>query len=164
MTLKDYEAYFERLATQFKPIGHSPQNRKFVRISIEELFVQMRSGLILTGPGLVLEVFEGELQYTKSDNNPDNQAGAFYILQNVRQDDFKHETEVLDRCLTLGKELAAKIFRDSRYGKGPLQNFDLDKIRYHKVGPFWDNAFGYRFEFSWWDAFKPVVNPDNWSE
>ncbi|RNI27673.1 hypothetical protein EFA69_16270 [Rufibacter immobilis] len=165
MTLTAYTNYFEFLATYFRPIGHSGNRQRFARVDIEEVITQLRSRLDLQEPCMLLEYFEGELGGNGGDNHLNQMTGAFYIVQQVRANDLKDENLVLNRCLEYGKEIVARIYKDSekRTIYGFLKNFRLEKVSYNKVGPLWGNVYGYRFEFPWYDSFAPVTFPNNWS-
>ncbi len=162
MTLTEYTAYFESLATQYKPIGHSPEIPKFGRIDIEEVVLGLRSRLDFSSPVMILENFEGALGNNEGSNLPHTQAGAFYILQNAIPDDLADEVVKLDNCHKIGIEILARLYRDTLNSR--QRRFEIEKTNYHKVGPIWDNAYGYRFEVTFFDQYKIAINPANWSE
>lgn len=166
MTLLDYTAYFEALATKFKNIGHSQQRHRFARIDIEEVILGLRSRLELNEPCLILEAFEGTIDENQGDNNLNAMTGAFYIMQNAREGDTADEAQVLSRSLEYGKQVVARINQDAakRRPTGFLKNFRLQGVTYHKVGPIWDNAYGYRFQFPWVDSYSTVVQDELWTD
>ena len=163
MKIAAYEAYMENLATQYLPIRHSATTKRFTRYNVVEVFTELRSSLDLSHFCLMLESFEGQLQDNASSALFDQQTGAFMVLRKVELDNYPAEAETLDLAKAMGLELIYKINQDSRKPGNAIRAFELSSVKYFKVGPVFDNAYGFRFEFSFYDQLSPVLNPANWA-
>ncbi len=144
MEFSAYISYFEAIARSHRQIAHSEQEKHFCRMNIEEVISDLRSQLLY--PALLLESFEGGIIDHLSDNFLDKQEGAFMILKQCHNDDFEMENLLLDECRQIGMDIISRMIKDRR--DFLLQGFDPASVHYQKVGPVFDNAFGYRFSFS----------------
>lgn len=157
LNVSQYISYFEGIATNHKEIAHKKTEKHFYRMNVEEVLTGLRSDI--NSPALILESFEGSLTDNKSDNILADRIGAFMILKKVETDNFTQEHEYLDDCERIGLEIIKRMRRDARVNpiqNRLLKNFDLNKVNWQKVGPVFDNYFGYRFVFS-------LVDPENMS-
>jgi hypothetical protein len=169
MELQAYTDYFLDIATRLKEIAHSEAKKRFTRINIEEVFSGLRSSLDLNNFCLCLESFEGSLGANNYDQVFDNNIGAFMIVKNCRVDDFVQETQICDQAKQIGLKVVAKMAYDAerrQRGLAPvaLKNFDIASVQYEKIGPLFDNCFGYRFTFLTYDSLSLVHNPDDFLE
>ena len=163
LNVAKYISYFKNLATQHKEIGHTEEEKHFFRMNIEEVLTGLRSDINL--PALILESFEGRLVDKKSDNNLANREGAFMILKKVEVDNFDQENEFLDDSERIGLDIIKRMRRDSK--TNPIQDrilkrFDYDGVSWGKVGPVFDNYYGYRFIFRLQDFENMKFDPDKW--
>ena len=145
----EYVSYFRGIATQNKEIGHTDKETHFYRMNVEEVLQGLRTDI--HSPALILEAFEGKLVDGKSDNNLADRMGAFMIIKQVEVDNFDEEHKVLDDCERIGLNIIKRMRRDSRTNPIQdrlLQGLDLNRVNWQKVGPVFDNYFGYRFIFS----------------
>ncbi len=162
-SVKEYVDYFEGIATQHKEIQHTDAKKHFARINIEEVLTGLRSSIFT--PALILESFEGGLIDNKSDNILADRMGAFMILKEVEHDNFKQEAEFLDDCERIGLDAIRRMRRDARVQ--PIQarllrGLQLSKVGWMKVGPVFDNWYGYRFTFSLEDHENMKYDDSKW--
>lgn len=163
LNVSQYISYFEGIATNHKEIAHKEDEKHFCRMNIEEVLTGLRSGILT--PALILESFEGSLVDNKSDNILADRTGAFMILKKVEVDDFTQENEYLDDCERIGLEIIKRIRRDARIV--PIQNrtpkiFNLNSVEWQKIGPLFDNFFGYRFTFKMSDTENMSYDKAKW--
>jgi hypothetical protein len=166
MELQAYTDYFLDIATRLKEIGHTEARKRFTRFNIEEVFSGLRSTLDLNNFCLCLESFEGNLGANNYDQVFDNNTCAFMIVKNCGNDNFVMETQICDQAKVIGMKVVAKMAFDAerrQRGLAPvaLKNFDINSVQYEKVGPIFDNCFGYRFTFQVYDSLPLVYNPDD---
>ena len=163
MDFAPYSAYFESLAKRLVDIGHTNARPKFCRFNIEEVIDGLATDLDTTTPVLLLESFEGRFFDNGSDQAFDEQAGAFLIMQQAGASDFAAQNAIIDRAKRIGRKMIARLRKDSRRQvPGALSQFDLSKVEYQKVGPVFDNCYGYRFTFSWEEPTALVVDEADW--
>lgn len=167
MELQAYTDYFLDVATRLKDIGHTEAKERFTRFNIEEVFSGLRSKIDLNNFCLCLESFEGSLSANNANQVFDNNIGAFVIVKNCQIDNFVMETQICDQAKKIGLKVVAKMVYDVelRYkGLVPvaLKNFDISSVQYEKVGPVFDNCFGYRFTFLTYDSLTLVHNPNDY--
>jgi hypothetical protein len=156
----DYSDYFELLATKLKDVAHTPDAPKFARFNIEEILAGMAHGIDPTTPCLLLESFEGRLS-EEGDNVMDTQDAAFLIMQWCELEDFGAQNAIIDRAKKIGFKIVAKLRHDARKDVG-LKHFDRNSVAYEKVGPIFENCFGYRFTFSFFNPVSLAVNAADW--
>lgn len=162
MEFSEYIAYFEEVSRKHKGIGHTDAEKHFYRLDIEELITGLRSDLNF--PCLLLESLTGHLNDTDADSVQDILTGAFTILKQVDPGDFTMEMQALQESIRIGKDIISKIRHDSRRTKVPvIEGFFLSSVLYEKVGPVFDNCYGYRFMFSFQQQIDLSFNPDSWN-
>lgn len=154
-----YISYFENLARKHKSILHTDAQKHFYRLDIEEVLTGLRTPIKY--PALILEMHEGRILNNASDNIRDLQTGAFMIVKQVsKKDDFKEEMSALEECLNIGYDIIARMWQD-RHNR-VLNSFDIGTVNYSKVGPVFDNAYGYRFTFGLDDRL-PGYDSTKWN-
>ena len=162
-TVSEYVEYFEEISRQHTEIQHTDDEKHFARINIEEVLTGLRSSILT--PALILESFEGGLIDNKSDNILADRMGAFMILKQVQMDNFTQEAEFLDDCERIGLDVIRRMRRDARVQ--PIQDrllrgLQLSKVGWMKVGPVFDNWYGYRFTFSLEDYETMKYDDSKW--
>ena len=129
----------------------------------EEVLTGLRSDI--KTPALILESYEGQLIDNKSDNFLSSREGAFMILKQVQPDNFDQENQFLDDSERIGLEIIKRIKRDAKIY--PIQNrtpkiFNLSSVSWQKVGPVFDNYYGYRFTFNMGDIEDMSFDQNLW--
>ncbi len=160
MTFDFYVQYFKTIAETHKDIGHTDQEKHFYRLNISEVQNTLRS--IVPGKVFMLESYEGQLIDQRSDNVRDEQLCAFMILGHVPPGDFDQENIILGECKRIGFEVISKLYKDKKDNVAELRGFDIGSVHYMKVGPIFDNYFGYRFTHSINDKANVAYDPAKW--
>lgn len=168
ISFTDYESYFENIAKDFKPISHSSDTPRFALMDIDDILSSQRSELDFTYPCMILENFEGEIQY-KHNNMLDTPMGAFHIIQQVQRDDPAQKREVINKCKEYGLRIIARmqLERKALYSGDPEANkillyFQMDEVRYQKVSNIFSGCHGWRFEFNLGKESAMPFSPSDW--
>lgn len=152
MNFSNYIAYFKTAAVNHKELLHvDDTNVTFYRMDIEEVLTGLRYKL--KSKSLILESPEKNTRDAFSDNPRKIITGAFLIVGPVKKNDFTDEVAVLDKCEEISEDILSKIVNDcSKFKRnsswtGAIKGFDPNSIRSQKVGPLFDNFYGWRTEF-----------------
>lgn len=168
MKLSDYDTYFEDIATRLTDIAHTEESSRFAHYHIEEVITGLRGNLDLTGYCLLLEDPTGQFLKVANEQIKDLQTGAFLIIRHVPLDDFAQERIVLDQCLQLCREVAARMLEDQilaiNTNEKPrfLRGLQIAAFQYQKASQIFDNCFGYRMEFQYLDSEALLIHPAKW--
>lgn len=168
ITFSAYESYFESLAKDFKPISHTDEAPRFALMDIDDILSSQRTGLDFTNPCMILENFEGEIQY-KHNQLSDQPFGAFLIIQHVDRNNPVSKREVMDRCKDYGIRIITRmqIERKALFGGDSEANrillyFDMDQVKYQKISNIFSGCHGWRFEFNLGKEAQLPFNPNEW--
>lgn len=163
MNTQAYIQYFRNIATNLIAIGHTPSNPKFTRINIEEVLNGVRANLNMATPVMVLENYEARFTDRKTDNVFKDLYGAFMVVKNVRMDDFEAEAAALDLTESIIMKVLAKMKADKDSSiVVEMRGFDLSTVVLQKIGGIFDNAYGYRAEFTLRASVPLVIDPADW--
>lgn len=163
MNTQAYIEYFRQIATNLIAIGHTPENPKFSRINIEEVLNGVRANLNMATPVMVLENCEVRYTDRKTDNVLKEIYGAFMVVRNVQMDDFEGESAALDDCEAIIEKVLSKMKADKDSSTVvEMRGFDLSTVVLQKIGGVFDNAYGYRCEFTLRASVPFVINPTDW--
>lgn len=144
MKTSEYVSYFENIARRHKQILHTDNEKHFYRMDIEEVITGLRTDI--NYKALVLENHEGIFYDKNSDNIYEMQSGAFLVLDNLNSPgDTNLQMQIMDECFSIGVDILSWIRKDRR--SFLLKALDINSFKYNKVGPIFDNAYGYRFPF-----------------
>ncbi len=168
ITTTTYESYFEDLATDFKPISHSEQKKRFVMMDIDDIISAQRGILDFSEPCLILENPEGKLRY-KNDKVLDENYGAFLILMQVNRDDPAQKRAVMNLTKQIGMAIIGRLQQQKiERSKGDLTiprmilYFNLSDVNYQKVSNVFSGAHGWRFEFNLGQEDPVSYNAEDW--
>jgi hypothetical protein len=163
-------AYFEELAAKYKPIGHTPENPRFAEMDMDELLSALKTGLDTTNPVLLFMMPEGAMGW-RNDKVVDLNRAEFYILQHLGKPDPAKRKAILQSC----KEIARAILVRIQYEKYQLhkglgdhptfvRSFDLNQVRYFRVGPIMNSCYGWRIELDFEDTAPALMKDSDWSD
>ena len=156
MTLNQYTAYFAAIAAAHLQIGAA----RFTSMGIEEILSGLRTSLdTVDGFALLLETPEGRIEAANNDSFRDVWRGAFQIVRAVRPDDFPQALLYMSEAKEIGMQIVARMFDDRK--NGVLKGFDPASVEYMDIMREYDNAHGYRFEFSIWSRPVGCLEIDN---
>lgn len=162
-----YEDYFMNLATKFKSIAHTATNRHFATMDIDDILSAQRGDLDFETPCLILENFEGEMEF-KHDKFKDEAYGAFHVIMRVQRNSPENKRNVMNLTKLLGWKIIAKIQKDKeklhhgdKTGPPMLLYFNINDVKYNKISNIFSDCHGYRFEFNLGqEATNPYLESD----
>jgi len=161
-----YLTYFENLARNHTSILHSDTEKRFFRMNVSELAGNLKSGIKF--PCLVLESFEVRIDANNSDHTAKVITAAFSIIDVVpKVGDYARENEVLDALEPVVCDFIARLWYDSLQqtdGAEFLATLNRDAIEYNKIGPVWNNMFGWRCVFECHDHIDMDVDVSKWGD
>ena len=156
----DYVNYFKSIAETHVDIQHGTLGQRFVRMNIEDAFDQM---LDLSSPCLALESLEYSTRAPSLDQNQRVLRGGFMILISVESGDHTAEDAALHKAMLLQTDIEAKMRHDKKHCALPWLKFLVaDSFRCFKVGPLYNNAFGWLCEFQVDTPLNLKYDPTRW--
>jgi hypothetical protein len=165
-----YVNYLKGLATQFRDIGHTPENPRFSRMNINDIYSDIKTNLDTTHAVMIVEMPEGALTFT-NDALMDQSFGAFLIVRNVNRKEPEQLEATYDELKILAMEVVMKIhYEKHRRLKGDksydfhTQFFELSKVKYQPVGPVINSCYGWRVEVDLTDTVPLSIDPSKWSD
>jgi hypothetical protein len=170
MTHDDFVQFFRGLAQAHVDIA-SVNDDQFLNIDIFDTtsVTTKPSGLKWkTGKyALILEDFEQGLSETNQDQQYFSISGAFWIMAETGRDDATKRAAVKTGSLEVTKEVIAKMQEYSRDETEPyhwLKDLVDGSFMTQKLGPIWDNCYGWRTEFEVWIPANEelVVDSGKW--
>lgn len=153
------EEYFEDLATRYAPIGHTPEAPRYVCLNIEEILSDNVRNLDLSHYCLMLENPAGKLEDNGGDGYFEKLEIAFMLLRQCQVSNFAEERLIKAEARKHATQLLIKIAEE-----GEFCDFSLNSVEFEKVGPVFNNCYGYRYTF---EASSPLLlqpNPADWNE
>jgi hypothetical protein len=166
----ELESYMKSKAIGFTLIGHTDEAPRFASLDIDDILSLAKSELDTNFPVMVLENPEGEMGF-KHDRLYDGNYCAFHIVQNVNRNNPTSKREVMDLCKEIGTKvlLYIELDRQKRYrgiNTPPrfVLNFNLNEVKYQKLGPIFSSCYGWRFEFEVGEEtpIETIIDPDEW--
>lgn len=170
MTLLDYISYFETAAINHKLLLHNngaaPGSTKritFYEIDIEDILKALK--LDNKYMSLLLESPEYRPSDAKSDNIRNHTTGAYVVVEEVIMGDKVDRRNKLEATRKVAQQIIAKIINDNKRFStkrtGPeIKGFDVNSVRFQKVGPILTNHYGWRVEFTFNDTFENQLQLD----
>lgn len=166
MNEQQYTGYFEALAEKSTLINHNQDGRKsFFYIEnaddLDEFDQALRNAV--QSPTMLLTAEDGQLDDNESKNYTQAIDGQFYIV--ARKTGTVTPAELRAECFEIMRQFIAKIRQDSRENKileGKRIDFRVNDIPYRKVGPMYNDWYGYTVLFRFTCPFSFSVNPASW--
>ena len=146
----DYINYFQNLAIADADLQHflSGKSSFFVvddAFDLEEIDEAVRNKLKF--PAMLLDIPDGALGLSNSNNKTDTITGIFMFLLNTKSNLDKRTARATAK--NIGKRLLKKIHEDSRASLKTANwfAFDYNDVKYQPVGPICEAAYGMQFMF-----------------
>ncbi|MER0442710.1 hypothetical protein [Emticicia sp. W12TSBA100-4] len=150
--IKTYEAFFEEIATKYKPIGHTPQKRQFASMSQAEILAGQRTKLDMTKWTMVLLKCEPKMVQNGSKQTRMMYVGAFEIVKKLDRNDLD-KVQVQDDAFAMCIGILAKLLKMNLKREFPLGIIDENSIDFYPVDQVFDTAVGYGMEFRFDEGF-----------
>jgi hypothetical protein len=134
----------------------------FFRFNVNELLGSLRSGI--QTPVLAIEAASSELESPSKQSVFNSRAVSFIIIDFAgKPDSYDKQDEVLDKLetivLEIGDYLATKNEDRSHWLYGL---FEIDSFRYEKVGPLFDNMYGWNVLYTIKNQTTKKMDPAKW--
>lgn len=155
MLYSEYISYFRNIAIKLKSIGHTDEVKRFTRINIEEVLNSSMT-LDLNNVCMTLEAYETGVDNNFSDNLRDIKTGALMILKHATSGDLDSQDSVLSETEQVVLSIISKMKKDMR-DNVLIKHLDLGSLQINKVGPVFDNCFGWRLTFSFDESLNANV-------
>lgn len=164
MLYADYVDYFRTLAKEHVDILHDPAagRNRFMRMNVEDAFQHITG---LTSPFIALESFEYFRKSPSADQHLRTLKGGFMILKTVPEgyDNRTQEDAALQFCMDIQTDIENRLLHDKKSGRCHWLRFlDDNSIRCYKVGPLFNNAFGWLCEFNVDTRLNLTYDPAKW--
>lgn len=166
MKYSEYVEYFKTAAINHKVLAHV-QDTHHTFYEIDIIDVAQES---LKFKNKYLSILLEAPSKQPGDNNSDNIrkyiSGAFVILKEAKIGNHADRQLVLDETEEVSEDVASKILNDAKkHLKNPsyqwkLKGFDVNSLRFYKVGPMFTNHYGWRVEFTFNDRFSNNLQLD----
>lgn len=164
MTPEDYEIFFEKLATSFKPIGHvAGLNNRFVIARVYDSDAEVFKHFDKTSLNMLLEEYVSDPGVNEAGQLVVKNTGSFAIVKHFdakKQKNQRHiRRETWQAALMIWAKMLELQEEDPR-----LYNWDRESFTMDPEGPMFDNFYGYRVEFSFTDILEDqnLTDTDAW--
>jgi len=136
----------------------------FYRFNWNEITGSFRSGV--NTPALLLESYSSDFEsQTKNVTNFNKKDISFLLLDFAgQQNDFDKQEEVLDRLENIALDIVSYLVKENKnqmsllYGK-----LDINTVKIEKVGPIFDNMFGWNVLYNFKNHEDMTFDPTNWT-
>lgn len=162
--LKTYEAYFEALATAYKPIGHTPERRQFASMSQAEVMAGRKKNLDMSRWTMVLMKCEPKMSQNATKQTRLVYVGAFELIRQLTRNELDKVT-VQDEAFEMCKELIAKMMLENQAKVLSIGHLREETIDFYQVDELFESGVGYGVEFMFDEGFcrKAAIKAENWS-
>lgn len=135
----------------------------FYRFNWNEINGKFRSGI--GTPALLLESHSSQLTANANNTTTFNDKSVSFLLLDFtgKADDYNKQEAVLDNLENVVLDIAAYLKKENGnryswlYGK-----FDPNSFKYEKVGPIFDNMYGWNVLYAPKNHEKLCYEPDKW--
>lgn len=166
MKYSEYVEYFKTAAINNKVLAHVPDtHHTFYEVDIIDVAQES-----LKFKNKYLSVLLEAPSKQAGDNNGDNIrkyiSGAFAILKEAKIGNHADRQLCLDETEEVAEQICSKILNDAKKHlrdhayQWKLKGFDVNSLRFYKVGPMFTNHYGWRVEFTFNDRFSNNLQLD----
>lgn len=148
-------AYHKMIAKAHKQIN------SFYRFNFNEIANAFRSGV--NYPALLLESHDSDIKPNQNQTaNFNERTISFMILEYAAWDDYDKQEEVLDRLERIGLDIGSLLNRDRKDKTHWIYNKFDGNIKMDKVGPVFENLYGWNIIYSIKNHENMCFEPDKW--
>ena len=171
MHLVTYTDLFRELARTHLAILATPENGRFLRILISadpiqkqldtsEFYSALRTRLKAPAGQafLVLENYQTDYDDNQGDYLSRKLAGAFFVLQKVKLDDYDARDKAIAACEQVAEQVLAAAVE--RLRALPNTFVTVGECFAEHIGPIGDGHYGVRTNFSWAEGATPELTYD----
>lgn len=136
----------------------------FYRFNMSEIIGHFRSGV--STPALLLESHSSDLEsQTKMVSNFNSRKISFMLLDFTgKASNFDKQNEVLDSLENIALDIVSYLVTQNRTnGSWLFGMFDINSVQIEKVGPIFDNMYGWNVLYSLKNNESMVFDPTKWN-
>jgi len=136
----------------------------FYRFDMNEIIGQFRSGV--STPAFLLESHSSDLEsQTKMVSNFNSRKISFLLLDFAgKAGNFDKQNEVLDRLENIALDIISYLVTQNKTnGSWLFGMFDINSVKIEKVGPIFDNMYGWNVLYELKNHEPMVLNPEKWN-
>lgn len=161
-----YVNFFKNLSEQHIDVAPTGTKITFFRLNLEEITGSMRTSIDADKYVMVLESYEHSSKDLHSENHLREYTGAFMIIKRLAKlDDYDTENIIINKCEEIAIEISKRIYADSLdYANRIFTNIELNNFTFQKVGPLYNNWFGFRCQFNFSDTYAIEVDNSKWND
>lgn len=154
--------YFEQLAAMHVDIGHTLNQKHFVRFEIDELASGLPTSIYF--PVLVLEGCSSSLSDVQ-DNTFKNRLSGFFILDKVSDPgNYTAIQQIFDKTEEIGDEIIRRMRHDKRKPGSPMRNFKFGSVETEMHSFSSGYLFGMRYSFAMESSFNADIDIEKWTD
>lgn len=135
----------------------------FYRFNWVEIEGQFRSGI--GTPALLLESHSTDLSSNSNKVTTFNNRRISFLIIDFTgvTDDYEKQEDVLDATEDIALDIVSYLKTESKKADSFLYNlFDVDTVRIEKVGPIFDNMYGWNVLYTLKNHEPMCFDPDKW--
>ena len=160
-----YVKFFKNLSEQHVDVAPTGTKKTFFRLNLEEITGSMRTSIDADKYVMVLESYEHTSKDLHSDNHLREYTGAFMIIKRAAIDGYDAQDIAINKCEEIAIEISKRIYANSiDYTNRIFTNIELNDFTFQKVGPLYNNWFGFRCQFNFSDTYAIEVDNSKWSD
>lgn len=136
----------------------------FYRFDISEVQGSFREGI--GSPALLLESHSSAMSsQTAMVTNFNTRSISFLLIDFVTdRNDFAEQNQVLDNMENVGLDIAAYLVKEAKDKNSILYSlFDINSFQMEKVGPIFDNMYGWNILYNLKNHEKMCYDADKWT-
>jgi hypothetical protein len=136
----------------------------FYRFNVNEIIGQFRAGI--GTPALLLESHSSDLEsQTKMVSNFNSRKISFLLLDFAgATDNFDKQNQVLDALENIALDIISYLVTQNKTnGSWLFGMFDINSVQIEKVGPIFDNMYGWNVIYSLKNHESMVLDPTKWN-
>jgi hypothetical protein len=136
----------------------------FYRFNMDEIIGQFRSGI--GTPALLLESHSSDLEsQTKMVSNFNSRKISFLLLDFAGQaGDFNKQNQVLDTLENIALDIVSYfVTQNKTNGSWLFGMFDINSVQIEKVGPIFDNMYGWNVLYTLKNHEPMVFDATKWN-
>jgi len=159
----DLISYFENLATLHKSIAHTPQEKHFFRMELDEVLAGINRSDV-NYPMLILEGYSFQFIDLRSDNLLKKRSGAFILLDHISDiSDMDSIHAKWDQLEEIGTQIIIKINADKRSREIPVvRHMDFSETEGTLIRNSIGNDVGIRVTYSITSPTPAILTKSNW--
>jgi hypothetical protein len=161
-TVSNFKTYFEGIATKLKEIGHSPTEKHFYRLDMQEILTNLNG---IVSPALVLEDYETHNAGANEDSLVSIKKIGLQVLEKL-EDSFDTDKKELiyNHTEILCNKIEARMLLDRRNRVAPIEGFQITGCKFYRIGPLFDGWYGCFIEFDVIRPKTPTLELSDWTD